>query len=372
VSLQTQIKGSPPLRQAAAASTAIAADGQMKPASVGFWRRWWVQNVLPWAGSVTLHISLIVLILVTYKAAGRYFKVVEEQVIIPDTTLAADPGGVPNPGMGNERDRAAEQDLDSAVSPSTGLAHSRSNLESLLINTPDDNATSGPGGMLSQFPARARDKSAGIGTANESGGALAQFGNPGGGQVGPRGRVFGHGGNAYKICYICDASGSMLTKMDLLKLELEKSVFQLQASQAFDVIFFQDSVGAPSSHIDFAPDLLMATAGNKRKLDAFLQNIVGQSSTHVIPALNAAFDLPTRPELIYLLTDGAFEDEGAPAVISAIHRLNSDKHIKINTILFLGQDIGDEELADAKTAMQRIATENDGVYNQVSISELGN
>lgn len=372
MSLQTQTKGAGRLREASAASTAISADGQVKPPPLGFWRRRWVQNVLPWASSVTLHVTLIVLILVTYQAAGKYFRVVQEQIVIPDTSLAADPGGVPNPGLGNDRDRASEQNMDSAVSESSGLAHSRSNLESMLINTPADDAAEGAGGVLAQFPASAKDRSAGTGMADAAGGALAQFGNPGGGQIGPRGRVFGHGGNAYKICYVCDASGSMLTKMDLLKLELEKSVYQLQASQAFDVIFFQDSVSNPSSHIDFAPDLVMASAGNKRKLDVFLQDIVGQSSTHVIPALTTAFELPTRPELIYLLTDGAFEDEGAPAVISAIHQLNAGKNVKINTILFLGKEIGDDELSDARTAMQRIANENGGVYNQVSVSELGN
>ena len=177
-----------------------------------------------------------------------------------------------------------------------------------------------------------------------------------------------------RIVYICDASGSMMSKMDLLKLELDKSVEQLQPVQAFDVIFFQDSLGNPNSQIDLSPDLMMATAGNKKKLYTFLQDIVGQSSTHVIPALTTAFNLPTRPELIYLLTDGAFEDEGSAAVIDAINSLNAQKKVKVNTILFVfvAKDIDPDELKEASAAMKRIATDNGGVYNQVSVSDLGN
>jgi hypothetical protein len=359
----------PPLPQAA---PALPPEGELLP-ELTFWRRPWVVNILPWITSVTIHLGLIILVLATYKAAGQIFKVVQEQIIIPDASLAADPGSIPNPGLGDDSNRNAGQELDSTVTESNGFSQIKSNLTETLIKTPTGSAADEEGAI---FDPHGNNKglAGGASLTDQSSGALAQFGNPGGGQIGPHGKVFGHGGNAMRIVYICDASGSMMSKMDLLKLELDKSVEQLQPVQAFDVIFFQDSLGNPNSQIDLSPDLMMATAGNKKKLYTFLQDIVGQSSTHVIPALTTAFNLPTRPELIYLLTDGAFEDEGSAAVIDAINSLNAQKKVKVNTILFVfvAKDIDPDELKEASAAMKRIATDNGGVYNQVSVSDLGN
>jgi hypothetical protein len=358
----------PPLP--AAAAPALDGDGELVPV-LTFWRKSWVQNLLPFVTSVVIHLGLIILIFATYRAASQFLKVVQEQIIIPDATLMNDVGGIPNPGLGNDRNNAA-QAVDSTVTESSGFANTKSNLTDTLVNTPSNELSGDVGAALG---AGSRGQSGGV--SNGIPGALAQFGNPGGGQVGPHGRVFGHGGNAVKIVYICDASGSMMTKIDVLNLELQKSVQQLQPVQAFDVIFFHDVINDPSSHyIAYAPDLVMATANNKMKLYTFLKDVVPSYDTHVIPALTMAFHLPNRPDLIYLLTDGAFEGEGSPAVIDAIAKLNVGKKVKVNTILFLGTGIGgaidDAELKEASTAMRRIASENGGVYNQVSVSDLGN
>jgi serine/threonine protein kinase len=181
-------------------------------------------------------------------------------------------------------------------------------------------------------------------------------------------------GPAMKIVYICDASGSMLSKMELLKRELLKSVDELQPTQAFDVLFFQDSPRNPKSYLALAPNMMMATPDNKRKLYAFLREIRAQSSTHVIPALTAACNLPTRPDLIYLLTDGAFEDETGPVVVRAIERLNADKRIKIDPLLLINpKEISDDELREASDTMRTIASENGGVYPPpISVEEPGN
>ncbi|HUB26356.1 MAG TPA: VWA domain-containing protein [Tepidisphaeraceae bacterium] len=353
-----------------AADPAVIGDHGMILPPLSFWRKPWVQNVLPWVTSFTIHLGLIIIALATYQAAGKLLKVVREQIIIPDASLASDAGGVPNPGMGDEKDRTIGQDVDSSVTESNGFARVRSELNSTLVNTPTGSQPDEFGGML--IGSNGHGGAGGQGLAEATGGALAQFGNPGGGQIGPRGRVFGNGGNAMKIIFICDASGSMMTKMDLLKVELEKTVDGLEPIQAFNVIFFQNTVNSPKQYIELSPDLLMATAANKKKLYDFLQDIVGESSTYVIPALTEAFHSPTRPELIYVLTDGLFEDEGSEAVINAIRQLNAEKRVKINTILFLGKEIDADELKEASAAMQTIASENGGVYNQVSVSDLGN
>jgi hypothetical protein len=349
----------PPLPAAAPAITEEIGT-PMPP--LGFWRQPWVQNVLPFASSIAIHLGILLALIATYQAATRIAKVVQEQIIIPDASLAPDAGGVPNPGL--EQDRNVGQNGDSTVNESSGFSKINTNLsEFSLVNTP----TGGPVDQMSVLPGATNAR----GLQNSATGALAQFGNPGTGSSGPHGKVFGHGGNATRIVYICDASGSMLTKMDLLKLELQKSVQELSPVQAFDVIFFQEG---GRSYIDLSPDLMMATAANKRKLYNFLQDVVGQGNTHVIPALTTAFSKPTSPELIYLLTDGAFEDETAPVVISAISRLNAQKRVKVNTVLLVGKsnEIDADDIKDARAGMQTIAKQNGGVYNEVSVSELGN
>jgi hypothetical protein len=352
----------PPEPPLPAAAPALTDEVGVPIAPLSFWRRPWVQNVLPWITSVSIHAGLFLLLLVTYQAAGKIFRVIQEQIIIPDASLAPDAGGIPNPGLENERNRESAQDANSSVAEANGFSQVKNHLTDALINTPTGSAAD----SASVLPGLS-----GVGVSNAATGALAQFGNPGGGQSGPHGKLFGHGGNAMRIVYICDASGSMMTKMDLLKLELQKSVQELQPVQAFDVFFFQEST---NNYIALAPDLVMATAGNKKKLYDFLQDVVGQGNTHVIPALTAVFNLPTRPDLVYLLTDGLFEDETGPVVIAAIEKLNVDKKVRINTILLLGEgkDTDDDETKEAKAALEQIATKNGGVSNTVSIEELGN
>jgi len=352
-----------------AADPALFGDHGMTVPPLSFWRKPWVQNVLPWVTSLSIHVALLIIAIATYQVVGKLAKVVQEQIIIPDASLANDAGSIPNPGMEDDHN-APGQTVDPTITESSGFSRVRSELNSTLVNTPAGSGPNDLGGTL--IGNSGNGGSNGEGLAEATGGALAQFGNPGGGEIGPRGRVFGHGGNAMKIVYICDGSGSMMTKMDLLKLELQKSVEGLEPVQAFNVIFFQSTAGNPQGYMELSPDLQMATAANKKKLYDFLQDIVGQSSTFVIPAVTAAFHTQTRPELIYLLTDGAFEDEGSAAVIDAIRKLNADKRVKINKILFVGREIDADELKEAAESMQTIASENGGVYNQVSVTELGN
>jgi hypothetical protein len=344
-----------------AAAPALTEEGGVQIAPLNFWRRPWVQNVLPWITSVSIHLALFLLLLATYQAAGKIFKVLQEQIIIPDASLAPDAGGIPNPGLENDHNRDAAQDV--AVTEANAFSQVKNHLTDALVNTP----TGSPSDAAPVLPGVPSGS-----VFNAASGALAQFGNPGGGQLGPHGKLFGHGGNAMRIVFICDASGSMMTKMDLLKLELINSVKDLQPVQAFDVFFFQEST---KTYIALAPDLVMATAANKKKLYDFLQDVVGQGNTHVIPALKAVFNLPTRPDLVYLLTDGLFEDETGPVVVSAIEKLNVDKKVKINTILLLGErkDMDDEEAKEARAVLETISRENGGAPPNVkSIDELGN
>ena len=345
-----------------AAAPAVTEEAGLPTPPLEFWRRPWVQNVLPFASSIIIHLAILIALIATYQVAEKLAKVVQEQIIIPDAALAPYAGGVPNPGL--DQDSNSGQNTDASVTESSGFSRVDNNMSASTLANSTADAPSSQSTMMPGAP------TSGL-LQNPSAGALAQFGNPGSGSIGPHGKLFGHGGNATRIVYICDASGSMLTKMDLLKLELQKSVQDLSPVQAFNVVFFHESSKGFSM---LAPDLMMATSANKRKLYNFLDNIEGHGDTHVIPALSAVFNMPTTPDLIYLLTDGAFEDETGPVVIAAINRLNGKKKVKINPVFLTGKpgETDAAEMRDARTAMNTIAHDNGGVFNERYVNELGN
>src|SRR6185312_2968605 len=103
------------------------------------------------------------------------------------------------------------------------------------------------------------------GGEGDGSGALAMFGTPGGGGIGPKGPVFGHGGNAKRIAFVCDASGSMLNKFSILRRELDTTVHGLRIIQSFNIIFFQEQNCIALDN----RSLVVATPDNKLKAESF-------------------------------------------------------------------------------------------------------
>lgn len=348
-------------------------DGQPNPYAVplNFWQHPWVQNVLPFVTSVMVHAALILLGLVFF-GVYTYVKNApphQEEVIIPDASMINDgpPGGVPFQGLGNDPNRQALQDQVKDAGTPSGWAQKQS--RNLQLQAPGggegDSADSiigvGPGGG---FGSGKHGLGAGQGDglgggAGDGGGPLAQFGMPGGGGIGPKGPVFGNGGNARKIAFVCDASGSMLNKFSTLRRELSKTVEGLRPIQSFNIIFFQEQ-----SCNAMADTLVMATPENKVKAEGFLEDkVTPKGETNPIPALEKAFQ--SKPQLIYLLTDGDFPDNDA--VLKRIRELERTFKVKINTIAFVSD-------ADTDTAFMKlldtIAKETGGVYKHVAENEL--
>src|SRR2546423_10092375 len=84
-----------------------------QPQQTSFWRQQWVQDVLPLATSLALHVALIIIGCATYKTVQKVVQVVKEQIIIPESTMAdsGPPGGIQHPGVGSDPTRDAAQDL---------------------------------------------------------------------------------------------------------------------------------------------------------------------------------------------------------------------------------------------------------------------
>src|SRR5437588_509005 len=75
-------------------------EDQLHP-QLTFFQQPWVQNILPFATSLTLHLVLIIVGLTLFKVVPHLAAAIREQIIIPDATMVADApvGGVQNPGL---------------------------------------------------------------------------------------------------------------------------------------------------------------------------------------------------------------------------------------------------------------------------------
>ena len=324
-----------------------------------FWQQPWVQDLLPIITSVVLHIGIISVGILTYKTAQVLVAASKEPVVIPDATIVenAEVGGIPHPGLGDDNTRDKFQDQFKDVPPeTTGVADKPS---TALMNALQGGGESEDGliasGAMSGSFGRGPSSLQGSGSG-EGGGPLSPFGVPGGGGgIGPKSPFMGVSGNAMKVVYLCDSSGSMMNKFDTLRQELRKACDTLKPVQAFDIIFFSED-----KYIALDKELLLAVPETKRKAYDFLDKTAPHGSSDPIPGIQAAFK--AGPQLIYMLTDGDFPNN--QQVVEEIRRLNKDKKVKINTIAFMDRGEAYEKL------LKQIADENGGLFKFVSDSEL--
>ena len=339
------------------------ADEHVEP-QVGFWQEPWVQNLLPFATSLIIHVTLIIMGFLLIRPYIKPQEVSQEQVFIPDAAIVeGDVGGIPNPGLGGDPTRPAASDLVPENTQSDGWNKLPSkSLQAAVLGgsgETENNSLIGIGAGQSL----GRGTGVGVGSG-EGGGAAAPFGVPGGGMgAGPRFMGLGGGAGVKTVAYVCDASGSMMgLPFDLLKIELKKAVDMLLPSQAFNICFFQKGAAEP-----FAKQgMQAANPANKARAYQWLQDMTVASNSDPIPTLKLVF--AQRPQLMYLLTDGAFDDNDA--VIAEIKRLNGQKQTRINTIAFFSPDAPASDRKVCEDVLRRIAEENGGRFKVVLTTDL--
>ena len=328
-------------------------EGQLHHAA-GFMNQPWVQNVLPLATSLFLHVGIIVLGIVLYKAVAPLVNPNKEQVIIPQSASlqkSKTPGGVKHPGPPADPTRDAMQD-QTKDTDNQGFAADASN--KLL-------SASGAAGDSSAFGLGANAKGGHGHTFGNGagGGGTAPWGVPGGGEgMLPRSDLMGTGGNANDIVFLCDESGSMVSVFGQLKLELKKSVSELSVgddgAQRFNIIFFSD--GAPVAL--FPNGMQFATPDNKRKASDFIDNQVSTGGTLPMPAIKMA--LAEHPQLLFVLTDGFDQIADMSVVTNEFKRADADGKIHINCI-FLQSDEDPKLVA----ALKEIAAIGQGEFKAI-------
>lgn len=357
----------PPPTESAQEPLAAAPPTEFAPPKPPFWQRPEIAGLTALMSSLFFHLSVVGVVLVTYTAYVELRPVEEEQVIIPDAMIVEGTavGGIPNPGLGGDPTRPAEQDQQRDVladSQSFSAQHSKPLSSSLMADSPGQAEAAsligvGQGGAVGSSP--------GTGQSDAGGGPVAPFGVPGGGGgIGPRSPFMGISGNAMRIAYVCDASGSMVDKIDVLKAELIRSVGVLKPIQSFNIIFFN-----ANRHPADERSLVIATTDNKRKAAAFCNRIAPSGGTDPLPALELAFR--QGAQLIYLLTDGDFQDPDNKAVRDRLKQLNARHKVKINTIAFVARREEADRSKDFVDFLRVLATENGGVSRVVASEDFG-
>lgn len=196
-------------------------------------------------------------------------------------------------------------------------------------------------------------------------GASSPFGVPGGsGGMGPRSPFMGVSGNAYRIVYICDASGSMLQRRHVVIQALNESIDKLKPVQFFNVFFYHNG--------DFEAldkgQLVAATPANKSKAYDFAREMETRDSTDPTRAIRSAMGM--KPQLVYFLTDGFDErvDDFSKKLRAEFKNLNQSKEVHVNIIYIadtarfkeLGGQMNTAKREEILAELRAIAEEDNG------------
>ena len=163
---------------------------------------------------------------------------------------------------------------------------------------------------------------------------------------------FGIGAKGTRFAYIVDVSGSMgqNRKLQSAMRELARSVDALPDFSHFYVLLFSTSFVQPPMQKGWMP----ARKGTVRQFIAWLNRVDPGGGTEPRTSFLQVFSLDVRPDVIYFLTDGQFQDI-VPDEISELNKRG--KKVVINTIQF-----GDPNGEDV---MRQIARDSGGMYRFV-------
>ena len=234
-------------------------------------------------------------------------------------------------------DEVSESDLEVDESISSMLANLDTQMASAEITELDvDGSMPTPGGVVGFSES----------TGSDSGllGSASFFG------IGSRGRRFG---------FIIDLSTSMRdsimrpdggsrTKYDLAVQQFSATMERLPDYVQVYLLLFAgklDSLKAPG----FQKSWLSMNSRNKTRLVTWLEQQIPDGSTEPYKAFQKTFSLRNRPDVIYFLTDGIFDDD-VPDKIAALNK--KGRRVVINTIALGG--------GAALMPLEKIARESGG------------
>ncbi|MBI1336023.1 MAG: hypothetical protein GC164_03570 [Phycisphaera sp.] len=294
-----------------------------------------IVNFVPWTIAVLFHVALVILAYFIIWTIGA--AVPEEEPIIPIATLSPTPGAPMTPQVQKTMSQSsARRSVTKAATQSTAQLTSKVTANTELIG-----ALGGATSASNPF---------GVGVGNGSN-FKASF--------------YGTGGNAKRLVYLVDASGSLIDMLPFVIVELKRSISELSDAQEFSVIFFRDgeAVEAPP------PGLKKADSQTKQRLSDWITLSAGNVEAHgrssPITALQRA--LRYKPQLLFILSDnitgtgqgGSRYEIRQRDLLAEIQKANTGG-TKINTIQFLYPDPLAEQ--GMEPTLKAIADSTGGVY----------
>jgi len=196
-------------------------------------------------------------------------------------------------------------------------------------------------------------------------------------------KFFGTKAQGNKFVYVLDRSGSMdytsadvnnyrVSRFDVARMELLKSVDSLQPHQEFYVVLFSTGMKQMFNEESLLPQPVKATPENKERLKDWLWEDRAFGGTDPRDSLKLAFKM--NPDAIFMLSDGEFRDErdGDPLSIDIARRqVNENTPIRINSIA-LEDDASKanmEELSDVSGGQFRFVKVRDYINEIAANSE---
>ena len=187
---------------------------------------------------------------------------------------------------------------------------------------------------------------------------------------------------AKDIVYLLDFSSSMSLapeRPELVKQELIRSIGSLPDDRRFSVVIFgqtkangarqiyrADNSDYTENYVAMPPagQLVRATNPNKSEACKWVagRNVDGEAGSEAGPAM--AEVLRMRPQVVYVLTDGAFNDPDFRELLQVIEKQDPGHTVKINTVAFTLTDAaGGGDIRD----LQTLAGNSGGTYRRVTV-----
>lgn len=329
-----------------------------------------LNGVMPYGVSLLLHVGLLLIIAFATISMAPELATDKEQVIIPITPLSYTPGAqvvVSSPSTGT-----------GPVSP-TGPARPLPIHDSpVSVNSLAD--MTGSGAAAGMGPGSGGSSGGGTGTSAVifGGGDGAGAGGKGGegdlfsggerAGTGLTSTFFGTGGNAVRVVYLIDASGTLISTLPFVINELKRSINELSEKQEFAVIFFQgnDPKEVPP------PGMKRVSNESKTKVFNWIDSgrVIPQGGNNAVKAIQSAMSY--NPQLIYILSDditgqGIYEVDQRTFVQDVVKANKSGT--KINAIQFLRAD--PLVAYGKKPTLKEISDKTGGIYKYLDGKELG-
>jgi hypothetical protein len=285
-------------------------------------------RVVAFAFSLVLHLLLLVvaLTLVLQRPAGGQAGSGEIQLaVMTETELDALQQDLPREDADSLPDAAAPEAID-------------------LADIPD------PDAVTSGEAETAPTAISGVGESLSSDSGGLDLGALGGGGA----SFFGVEAVGSRFAYVVDVSGSMTgSRLALLQEQLIGSIEGLLDHASFCIVLYSSDARVVGGRTAWMP----ATPENKRIASLEIRGLSAGGGTVPLPAFEEVFSLSPRPDAIYFMTDGEFQEE--TTVIGRIGQMNGSGRTRapIHCIAF------DSQVSER--VMQRIAQLSGGSYTYV-------